>query len=416
MGSENYLPQRAVDPSMYVQQTVNPNAMPLATSAQQYQGQAPMMMPPASPAYPMPQAQVGQWQAQQVTPAPQASASVYPQNRVRYVEDKATQNQNAIVNNTTLGGLAAATVATGLALPQELVPPESDLSKIHTSKVDGSTYQVQLEEDANGFSRKFGKDKDAKIVQVKTIMQDEHRLHIHYDGQGNPQRIERELGGGVKAYYKPDKKGVFAFEEVIVETQKGQTSRFGPKELQNLGTFDPKVLRKKEQELATLERPKGGFLGMGRSPQAEWDTYNTDSKSLNNQIKKLRIQEAKHNALGDLVDKAGNWSKGTIDLPDLEKVVSNVHINSYVEYGDVAKKMLTKAGLWGAIGAIGLGGGTWAFQTVTEKNAQQKQIEAKLAQAEANPPQAPQMQAMQSMRPMNPYMQPGMNQGMVPPM
>ena len=441
MMPENYLPSRPVDPSTYlnpamnpavggasVQGPVNQAASLTPEQLQQLQMQQAQMQQQA----PLQQAQVQQWQAQQgggapvaQTPTPEQlhaiqNAEAFTQQRFMRAtqppltpeQQKARQEQADIINNATLGTLAAATLGVWSAVQETVMPPPSDLKVAHVSKVGNTQYEVMLEPVQNGpvgkTTRLFGWGGAEPDLRVKHLAQEgQPGVSINYNGKGQPSGLAVELEGGAKAVYKLNNGSQWE----LLRLEQSSAVPFKPyklsvADLETLKTFDPSVLANKQSELRKIPKPF-------------WKRLFGNNEAAN----RLRAE------IADLEAKQSLWEKFKIqpdtiealcphiELPDLKEVVKNAGMPHNIDWVEFFQKGVTKGGLFAALGALALGGGTWAFQHFTKKSPAQERLEAEIAsnQARLAKPGQPPPQPAQAMNPaMNAQNgMPGMN-GMYP--
>jgi hypothetical protein len=427
MMPENYLPSRPVDPSTYlnpamnpavgggasVQGPVNQAASLTPEQLQQLQMQQAQMQQQA----PLQQAQVQQWQAQQgggapvaQTPTPEQrhamqNAESYAQQRFMQAthppltpeQQKARQEQADIINNATLGTLGAATLGVGTALHETFGPSSSDLSKPHVSNVDKAKYDVMLEPVENGpvgqTKRWFGWGASEPDLRVKHLTPDgQPGVSINYNRNGQLQSLVQELETpGVKAHYMLDPAdGQWTLSHVTRHRGLGRgEQKYWADELQQLVNSTP----------TSSPQPTRSWWRLGRTASP---TPNIE------QLQKLTELGFDKKSIETLL-------KDKIPLPNLEEVVKNAQIPH--NWAEVFQKVVTKGGLFAALGALALGGGTWAFQHFTKKSPAQERLEAEIAsnQARLAKPGQPPPQPAQAMNPaMNAQNgMPGMN-GMYP--
>jgi hypothetical protein len=424
MASNNYLPQRPVDPSTYLHPAVNQGAtVPAPPPAPK--ATAPVPTYQANPYQPNPyqvatqsQPQVQQWQTQQPQqqmPAQQGNFQPTPEQIQAYQARRDSQQKEANgINNTILGTIGFGTIGTGIALAETVLPKESDLSKTHVSKVGNRTYQVDLEEAPKGFVEKtkglFGKGKE-KELQVRRIAHGDTSMHIKdYDPKtGKPRLVAVDVSEGIQAHYKVDEVGKYTLKEVQSSRGRGRDAlHLSLEDLDDLKQFDPKKLESLQIKLETemtSGAPKKKLFGFadGNYRQA-WEAHRNEVKTLKDKIAKLSVQQANQDAFNlsqDQIDKLVK-ATDTIDLPDLNAVVKNAHMPHKIDWVDVFQKVGIKGGLGAILGGLVIGGGTWAFQSMREKSPEQKRIDAQIAQNQANQPQPgrpPQQQGGQGMNP-----------------
>jgi hypothetical protein len=428
MASNNYLPPRPVDPSTYLNPAVNQGATIPAPppTPQGYQTQAPLQQQmyqtayqpnPYQGNYPLaPQAQVQQWQTQQPQqqmPPQQGNFQPTPEQIQAYQAQRESQQKEAnVINNATLGTLGFATIGTGIALAETVLPQESDLSKPHVSKVGNVTYQVDLEEKPQGFVEKtkglFGQGTD-KERQVRRITHGDTTMHINaYDpNTGKANLVAVDVSDDIQAHYEVDNAGKYRLKEVVSSRGRGREGlHLSLDDLDELKKFKPAELERATKQLKKTKPPKNEpwkFLFSTDYRQA-WADHKEEVKTLKDKIAKLSVQEANHEALNLSKEDIKNLVNATktIELPDLNAVVKNAHMPHHIDWAEMFQKVLTKGGLGAILGGLLLGGGTWAFQTLREKSPEQKRIDAQIAQNQANQPQPgrpPQQQGGQGMNP-----------------
>jgi hypothetical protein len=380
---------------------------------------------------PLQQAQVQQWQAQQgggapvaQTPTPEQlhamqNAEAYTQQRFMRAtqppltpeQQKARQEQADIINNATLGTFAAA-IGVGSAWQETVMPPPSDLKVAHVSEVGKTQYEVMLEPVQNGpvgkATRLFGGGGSEPALRVKHLTpENKPGVSINYNGKGQPSGLAVELEGGAKAVYKLNDGSQWE----LLRLEQSSAVPFKPyklsvADLETLKTFDPSVLAKKQSELRKIPKPF-------------WKRLFGNNEAAN----RLRAE------IADLEAKQTLWEKFKIqpdtiealcphiELPDLKEVVKNARMPHNIDWVEFFQKGVTKGGLGAVLGALALGGGTWAFQHFTKKSPAQERLEAEIAsnQARLAKPGQPPPQPAQAMNPaMNAQNgMPGMN-GMYP--
>ncbi|MCE2930373.1 MAG: hypothetical protein LW809_03160 [Vampirovibrionales bacterium] len=417
MASNNYLPQRPVDPSTYLNPAVNQQAsVPSPPQASQaYQAPVPMQgsqNPYQANSYQgatqsQVQPQVQQWQNQQQQQQMQAQQGTPPPTPVQMqayqAQRESQQKQMNVVNNTALGTIGFGTIGTGIALAETVLPQESDLSKPHVSKVGNVTYQVDLEEKPQGFVEKskglLGQGKD-KELQVRRIANGNTSMHIKaYDpNTGKASLVAVDVSDGIQAHYEVDNKGQYLLKEVVPSRGRGREGlHLSPDDLEDLKKYNPQQFEALQEKLAKVKSQKKAFSFLDAD-------YRKEVKKLKDQIAKLSAKQANHEALNLSTEEIDNLLKATntIDLPDLNTVVKNAKMPHNIDWAEVFQKVLTKGGLGAILGGLAIGGGTWAFQTMREKSPEQKRIDALIAQNQANqlqPGRAPQQQGGQAIHP-----------------
>jgi hypothetical protein len=375
---------------------------------------------------PLQQAQVQQWQAQQGVGAPAAptptpeqrhamqNTESYAQQRFMQAthppltpeQQKARQEPANIINNATLGTLGAATLGVGTALHETLGPSSSDLSKPHVSNVGNTQYDVMLEPVHNGpvgqTKRWFGGGASDPDLRVKHLARDgQPGVSIKYNGQGQPSGLAVELEGGAKAVYKL--KDGSQWELSRLEGPKGRL-KLGAVKLADLA--DTRTLTRLEDELNTANNSRNFFSRF--NPKNEVARLTNEIKNHNYLLEELQKYGLGQNQLENFL----NSNPATkFPLDRLEEVIKNAQIPH--NWAEVFQKVATKGGLFAVLGALALGGGTWAFQSFTKKSDAQKRLEAEIAnnQARLAQPGQPPPQPAQAMNPAM-YGQNGMPPGM----
>jgi hypothetical protein len=427
MMPENYLPSRPVDPSTYLNPAMNPavgggasvqgpvnQAASLTPEqlqqlqAQQLQMQQAQMQQQA----PLQQAQVQQWQAQQgggapvaQTPTPEQlhamqNAEAFTQQRFMRAtqtpltpeQQKARQEQADIINNATLGTFAAA-IGVGSAWQETVMPPPSDLKVAHVSEVAKTKYEVMLEPVQNGpvgkATRLFGGGGSEPALRVKHLTpENKPGVSINYNRNGQLQSVVQELDtSGFKAHY-------------ILDAADGKWTL---SHVTHPRGFAKRDLRYSIEQLSeainpnSLPPPNRSWWPLGRRASA------TPIMERLDELTKLGLNKTSIETL----------LKEKIHLPDLEEVVKNAGMPHNIDVAEVFQKVVTKGGLFAALGALALGGGTWAFQHFTKKSPAQERLEAEIAsnQARLAQPGQPPPQPAQAMNPAM-YGQNGMPPGM----
>jgi hypothetical protein len=430
MASNNYLPQRPLDPSTYLNPAVNQGTVPPAPPAppQPLQGQAltATATPPQAPNYPTPaQAQVQQWQQQQQQIPPQPT----PEQIQAYKAKRESQQKEAnVINNATLGTIGFATAGTGIALSETILPKASDLRQTHVSEVNGTKYHVDLEEKPKGFVERgkglFGQGNKDKDLQVRRIANGDTNIHIKaYDtNTGKASLVAVDVSDGIQAHYAVGENGEYILQKVVQSRGDRAASHLSLGDLDELRNYDPDKLAKLRNELEMKVAPERKFFGwFNASHQKEWANYHEKVNDLKEKIAPLSIQEdhyKRFNLSPEEIDKLTK-AADTIELPDLNAVVKNAHMPRNIDLGEVFQKVLTKGGIGAILGGLAIGGGTWAFQALREKTPEQKRVEAQIAQNKANQLQAgrpPQQGMQQGFPPQQQGMNPAMlaQQGMYP--
>ncbi len=430
MAQNNYLPQRPVDPSTYLNPAVNQHASvppppqaPQAYQAPTSQGTAPLanyqnayqpnpyQVATQSQVQPGIQPEIQQWQNQQQQQQMQSQQGNFqptPEQIQAYQAQRESQQKQAnIINNTTLGTIGFATAGTGIALAETVLPKESDLNKTHVSKVGNVTYQVDLEEAPKGFVERskglFGQGKKDKDLQVRRIAHGETSMHIkEYDpNTGKARLVAVDVGDDIQAHYEVDNKGKYLLKEVEASRGRGKDGlHLSLDDLNELSKYDPTELKDLQKQLERATPPKKKLFGFfdGSHRQA-WADHRSNVKTLKDQMAKLSVQQANHEALNLSKDDIKNLMKATntIQLPDLNAVVKNAHMPHNIDWAEMFQKVITKGGIGAILGGLAIGGGTWAFQTMREKSPTQKRLDAQIAQNQANqlqPGRSPQQQGM----------------------
>jgi hypothetical protein len=315
-------------------------------------------------------------------------------------QQKARQEQANIINNATLGTLGAATLGVWSAAQETMMPPPTDLKVAHVSNVANTDYKVMLEPVENGpvgqTKRWFGGGASEPDLRVKHLaLANQPGVSIKYDKQGKPQSLVQKVSNtlGFEQHYTLNAHGDWTLSHIT----------------------HPRGFAQRDLRYSVEELSEAIHSGANNTPQANrgwWPWHRTASPTPSmERLNKLTELGLNNTSIETLL-------KDKISLPDLEEVVKNARMPHNIDVAEVFQKVATKGGLGAVLGALALGGGTWAFQSFTKKSDAQKRLEAEIAnnQARLAQPGQPPPQPAQAMNPAL-YGQngmPGMN-GMYPP-